>query len=146
MKGQKKYNRTIARFGCYFCVVLSFCEKLLERNFSDDEVESFFEGSQKIKSWDGKNYAMNENCYMNDPAKVGNLSLGNFNKKLVQIGTEKDGIKKFWGGWKEKDIVFVAEEWATKYGSHWICEGYNPDPSIELLRRTKKVFYGVYKK
>lgn len=143
MKNQRNYNEKIARYGCYFCVMLHFFEKTTGLKLNEQDVEELYYKAITTKGYGGR-VIMNENCRLNDPAGVSNLAFSFFKQKnrLAQIGAEKDGKRDYWGG-LGTDFDFVAEEYATQWGSHFICRDYNPDPSIELGELKKKVFYKV---
>lgn len=143
MKKQRSYNNEIARYGCYFCVMLFFVEQVTKYEFSDSEVQLIFDKSKVTNGYGGKK-ALGDNCYMNDPAKIANIALEliKSDKKIYQIGKEESGRKSFWGGIGSK-YDFIAQCWETPYGNHWITTGYNPDESIPLLNKMRNIFYKV---
>ena len=143
MLPQRSYNEKISRWGSYLCTMLYFAEKTVGKKLNEQDVEELYWKSINTKGYGGK-YAMNANCRLNDPATVGTLALRvlGSDKMIVQIGAEVDGIRSWWGGFGSQ-FDYIAIEYVTPYGSHFVCDEYNPDESIPLLRVAKKVFYKV---
>lgn len=145
MKKQTEYRSgIIKRSGCYLCVMLFFVEQVLRNKLSDDDVAYAFEEGQKRMNWNQTSAAVLKDCTLVDPPVVANLILERYGsaKKIVQIGGEKDGVSRFWGGYG-KEYDFVAEKWKTPTYYHWITEKYNPDPQVDCLFRVEKLFYKV---
>ena len=90
---------------------------------------------------------MDANCRLNDPESVTNLAVVELGGTdyIKQIGVEQNGVVTLWG-WAKKGTTpdFIAEEWLTPYGSHFLCSEYNPDPSIKLLELRRKILYKLY--
>lgn len=137
----------IRRFGCYFYVMLHFAEQIQKRQLSENQILAIYRKLQTAKNWNGTLPVMTKNCHLNDPEAVTNLAIAELGgtKRIKQIGVEQGGAVTLWG-WVEKGTKpdFIAEEWKTPYGSHFICPEYNPDPSIKLIRLIKKIFYKLY--
>lgn len=147
MKKQTEYdNPKIRRYGCYFCVMCRFAEIVAGKELSDEAVEKIYRKAQETKGGNRKP-AMDENCLLDDPQVIVNLALDELgqSRRIFQVGVETDGRRTFWAWYRPNAAVdFVAEEWKTENGSHFITEGYNPDPTIRLLRLKKKVFYKIF--
>lgn len=137
----------IRRFGCYFYVMLHFAEKIQKRQLSENQILSLFKKLQTVKNWNETLPVMTKNCRLNDPEAVTNLAVVELGGTdyIKQIGVEQGGVVSLWG-WVRKNEKpdFIAEEWETAYGSHFICSEYNPDPSIKLLELKKKILYKLY--
>lgn len=147
MKKQTEYpNKKINRYGCYFCVMLRFAEIATGKELSEEAVMRIYDKAQKAKGWNGQP-VMNENCFLSDPQEVANLALKEFrnHKKIKQVGIECGGKRTFWEWYRPRsDFDFVAVEYRTSTGSHFVATGYNPDPSVELLGEKKKIFYKLF--
>ena len=137
----------IRRFGCYFYTMLFFAEQIQKRQLSENQILSLYQKLQTVKNWNGTLPVMTKNCHLNDPEAVTNLAIAELGgmKRIKQIGVEQGGAVTLWG-WVKKGTKpdFIAEEWLTPYGSHFICSEYNPDPSIKLLELKKKILYKLY--
>ena len=137
----------IRRFGCYFYTMLFFAEKIQKRQLSENQILSLYKKLLDAKNWNGTLPVMTKNCHLNDPEAVTNLAIVELGgtKRIKQIGVEQGGAVTLWG-WVAKGTKpdFIAEEWKTKYGSHFICSEYNPDPTIKLLESKKKILYKLY--
>jgi len=137
----------IRRFGCYFYVMLYFAEKIQNRQLSENQIVSLYKKLQEFKNWSGTIPVMTKNCHLSDPEAVTNLAIAELGgkKRIRQIGVEQGGAVTLWG-WVGKGTTpdFVAEEWLTPYGSHFICSEFNPDPKIKLVRIKKKILYKLY--
>lgn len=137
----------IRRFGCYFYVMLYFAEKIQKRQLSGNQILSLYQKLQTVKNWSGTLPAMTKNCRLNDPEAVTNLAVVELGGTdyIKQIGVEQGGAVSLWG-WVRKNEKpdFIAEEWETPYGSHFVCADFNPDPTIELKRLIKRIYYKRY--
>lgn len=147
MKRQTDYNNPkIRRYGCYFCVMCRFAELAAEKELSDEAIYKIYDKAMQTKGWDG-NIAMDENCTLHDPQMIVNLALDELgdSQRILQVGSEENGKRTFWEWYRPKTAYdYTAEEWKTDFASHFISEGYNPDPTIALLKLKKKVFYKIF--
>lgn len=137
----------IRRFGCYFYVMLHFAEQIQKRQLSKNQILTLYKKLQTVKNWNGTLPAMTKNCRLNDPEAVTNLAIAELGGTdcVKQIGIEKGGRVALWG-WVANGTKpdFIAEEWTTPYGSHFICSDFNPDPTIKLKKLIKRIYYKRY--
>ena len=136
----------IRRFGCYFYTMLFFAEKITKKELTEEQILSLYDRLQKKTGYGGKP-VMDANCRLNDPESVTNLAVVELGGTdyIKQIGVEQNGVVTLWG-WVKKGTTpdFIAEEWLTPYGSHFLCSEYNPDPSLKIIELKRKILYKLY--
>lgn len=137
----------IRRYGCYFYVMLFFAEQIEKKLLTDEQILTIYEKAQKIKNWSGKRPVMDANCRLNDPEAVTNLAIAELGGTdyIRQIGVERGGVVTRWSWVLPAETAdYIAEEWATDYGSHFVCGDFDPDPGVERKKLIKKILYRRY--
>lgn len=151
MKAQtaSEYN-VIGRWGCYFVALLHEAEKIAGKLLHPAVVIRILSEAICSELIDMEPKRM---LYIMKPGRVCSLALyelsRNTKTKVSYVGywnadmkesekTNKEGC--FWG---DENYDFAILRYRTKYGYHFTSGGYNPDPSLELLRLNGKRFFKV---
>jgi hypothetical protein len=138
-------NKKIRDYGCNFRTLLSFCEDVIDRVLTIQEIElAYYLAVYEYK-------CMNENCLLKGNLhKLFEIVGWIVDKKIVgvQVGSILNGVKTFWGN-VERPYNFTCLWGVTKHGYHYRAGDkvgnliFDPDPNTKVIYEKSLLLYSV---